>query len=139
MLAEVPCASAQRDPEFAPLARRWEALMREAPAEAAAQLLLSLGHGGGGGGIGGGRGGGVGAPAPFTAAGRFALHWTLGICGKGRATPFWRASPVGPDGLLTTLACTLGPTAAKACWASCNGTMSQAHAAASLGHVRLEA
>ena len=108
MLAEVPCASAQRDPEFAPLARRWEALMREAPAEAAAQLLLSLGHGGGGGGIGGGRGGGVGAPAPFTAAGRFALHWTLGICGKGRATPFWRASPVGPDGLLTTLACTLG-------------------------------
>jgi hypothetical protein len=30
------------------------------------------------------------------------------------------------------------PTASKACWAWCNGTMSIALASASLGHVRME-
>ncbi len=112
MLAVVPCASGHRGPQFAALAKQWEEFARSAAPDAVVSEALELSRGA--------------RATSMTSAHRFAMHWTLGICGKGRGTPFWRASPVGPDGLLTALACMLGhKTVVLAASANDNGLLHQ--------------
>jgi hypothetical protein len=99
MLSMLPRAGGHRDPSFSALAQRWETFAaRSTPRDLVSKTLHLVGQGN------------VGNTAvlPFTQAQRFAIHWTFGINGKGRNTPFWRSSPIGPDGLLATLACMLG-------------------------------
>ena len=100
ILAHVPCAAAPRDGEaareaMAGLARRWSALIGQLSPEDVARVAKQLGST-------------SYLDATFSQSERFALYWALGVCGKGqRASPFWSGSPVGPDGLITALACVL--------------------------------
>lgn len=113
MLSHVPCSGAIRGKEYATLARRWAQVARSSTPEAIAQWVLQLGNAESG--------------QPFSAAERFAIYWTMSICGKGqKSTPFWEHSPVGPDGLLSALACILGhKTIVLAASANDNGLLHQ--------------
>eukprot|EP00322_Chrysochromulina_rotalis_P019187 CAMPEP_0115833292 /NCGR_PEP_ID=MMETSP0287-20121206/3098_1 /TAXON_ID=412157 /ORGANISM="Chrysochromulina rotalis, Strain UIO044" /LENGTH=404 /DNA_ID=CAMNT_0003286703 /DNA_START=198 /DNA_END=1411 /DNA_ORIENTATION=- len=104
-------ASAMRGTVGERVARRWAAFARRSSPEAVTQWVLQLGS----------------MNQVFTPAERFALYWAMGICGKGqKTTPFWAASPVGPDGLLSTLACILGhKTVVLAASANDNGLLHQ--------------
>ena len=95
MLAHVPCGDSPRKGVMASLAQRWGNDAHSLTPQAIMHAILALGH--------------SRTSLSLSDAGRFALYWMLGICGKGQKTnPFWASSPVGPDGLLTGLACVLG-------------------------------
>lgn len=114
MLSILPKVGGHRDPAFGMLAQQWEAFASRSRPQDVVRYVLQLISS-------------DGMPSPpFTAAQRFALHWTFGIMGKGRNTPFWRSSPFGPDGLLAALACILGhQTVILAASANDNGLLHQ--------------
>ena len=101
LITDVPRAGGHSGPQFARLKREWEAFVSRSSPRDAVEAFLSLGDTSLG-------SNSTRGPLLSTASGRFALHWTFGINGKGKNSPFWRRSPVGPDGLLSTLACMLG-------------------------------
>ena len=95
VFSKLPCAGAMRGEQYDSIASRWSEIARRSAPEAIAQWVLQLGS--------------ASSEQPFSSGERFALYWTMAICGKGqKSTPFWAESPVGPDGLLGALACILG-------------------------------
>ena len=112
MLSVLPRAGGHRDPAFGQLVASWEQFALRSPPQRVVQHALRLGS--------------AASVSTFSSARRFALHWTFGINGKGRNTPFWRGSPVGPDGLISTLACVLGhQTVVLAASSNDNGLLHQ--------------
>lgn len=111
MLAQIPCAGVAKRGAIVDIAQQWADMASRSTPEAIADWVLHLGT----------------SSDLFSPAARFALYWTLGICGKGqKSTPFWAAAPVGPDGLLTALACILGHrTIVLAASANDNGLLHQ--------------
>ena len=99
MLSILPCAGARaaRGEAYGKLGRRWAEMARRSRPDAILRWALELRTASRG--------------SPFSDAERFALYWIMSVCGQGHSTvvsPFWHASPVGPDSLLATLACILG-------------------------------
>ena len=112
MLSTLPRAGGHRDPSFSELARKWEMLASRSSPQDVVVHALQLGS--------------ATSVSTLTSAQRFALHWTFGINGKARNTPFWHSAPVGPDGLLAALACMLGhKTVVLAASSNDNGLLHQ--------------
>jgi hypothetical protein len=113
MLATVPNVGGHHPAHFAQMVEAWDKLVRRSTPGALVSHALQLGS----------------RPEEdlhLRAATRFALYWTFSAAGKARNTPFWRGSPVGPDGLLATLACMLGhKTVVLSASANDNGLLHQ--------------